>query len=246
VLAHYFEAAGLPTVCISLVRLHSEKIKSPRTLWVPFELGRPLGAPGDATFQHRVLTQALGLLERSDVPILKDFPEDAPVSSSAEEEGWACPINLPAPPRPFDADADVLDEIEFLQSWHDLAVQKRGRTATGSAQLTIEETVRFVAAWARGEHPESPVEGMSIVDQLRLCSEDLRAFYAEAATAQPGKNGLEADSSEIANWFWSETRGGNLLLTLAETCRQSDDNMITALGNFLLVPYDQNHRESLK
>lgn len=213
---------------------------------MPFELGRPLGAPNDADFQHRVISQALGLLERNDVPVLEDFPEDAPSTSTAEDEGWACPINLPAPPKPIDADADILDEIEFLRSWHDLATEKRGRTATGSSQLTIEDTVRFLAAWARGEAPDSTVEGMSVVDQLRLCSEDIKAYYAEAATAQPGKNGLDADSSEIADWFWSDTQGGNLLLTLAETCRQSDDDMIAVVGNFLLVPYDHSHREALK
>ena len=46
-LAHFFEEEGLPTTQISLIRLHTEITKPPRALWVSFELGRPLGVPGD-------------------------------------------------------------------------------------------------------------------------------------------------------------------------------------------------------
>ena len=38
-----------------------------------FPLGRPLGKPGDAAFQHRVLQQAFNLLE-ADEPIFEHFP----------------------------------------------------------------------------------------------------------------------------------------------------------------------------
>ncbi len=61
-LAHFFEEEGVPTTQISLVRLHTERINPPRALWVPFELGRPLGIPDDPTFQKRVLLAALKLL----------------------------------------------------------------------------------------------------------------------------------------------------------------------------------------
>ena len=54
-MAHYIEEEGLATTQISLVRLHTEKIKPPRALWVPYELGRPLGQPNDPEFQKRVL-----------------------------------------------------------------------------------------------------------------------------------------------------------------------------------------------
>ena len=49
-LAHYFEGAGIPTVVIALIPQHAERIKPPRTLAVPFILGRPFGSPGDADF----------------------------------------------------------------------------------------------------------------------------------------------------------------------------------------------------
>ena len=59
-LGHYLESEGLATAGLSLVRLHSEKIRPPRALWVPFELGRPLGVPNDAAFQTRVLRALIG------------------------------------------------------------------------------------------------------------------------------------------------------------------------------------------
>ena len=69
-LAHYLEAEGVPAVAISLIRLHTEKVRPPRALWVPFELGRPLGAPNDQAFQTRVIAAALGLLEAASGPVV--------------------------------------------------------------------------------------------------------------------------------------------------------------------------------
>ena len=57
----------MPTVLIGLVPQHVDRMRPPRALLVPFELGRPLGAPGDPAFQHRVLDAALQLAQRSDV-----------------------------------------------------------------------------------------------------------------------------------------------------------------------------------
>jgi len=246
VLGYYFEAAGIPTTQISLVREHSVMIKPPRALWVSFELGRPLGIPNDAPFQTRVIEAALSLLDRTDGPVLEDYPEDVPASiATSEEDGWACPISLPSPPKAVDQDSDILDEIEFLKSWHDLAADRRGGTTLRSSRVTTEDAARFLAAWARGETPDSPVEGFSTVDMLRLASEDLKAYYAEAATAQPAHNGRDATSVQISDWFWGETQGGNLLLKLASVCKQSDDRLIKIIGSALIVPYHQSHRQAV-
>jgi len=64
------EARGTPTVAIGLVRPQMERTRPPRGLWTPFQLGRPLGEPGDPEFQRRVLMRALGLLERRDGPVV--------------------------------------------------------------------------------------------------------------------------------------------------------------------------------
>ena len=63
------------------MRENTERMQLPRFLWVPFELGRPFGAPNEPDFQRRVLRAALALLERDDGPvILEDFPDEASLS----------------------------------------------------------------------------------------------------------------------------------------------------------------------
>ena len=67
------ERAGIATVSISLLREVTSLFKPPRSLFVPFPMGYPLGAPHDPDLQHRVIAAALALLERDDVPVLEEF-----------------------------------------------------------------------------------------------------------------------------------------------------------------------------
>jgi hypothetical protein len=59
----------LATTQISLIKEHTLQVKPPRALWVPFELGRPLGVPNDAAWQTRVLQSALELIEVPEGPV---------------------------------------------------------------------------------------------------------------------------------------------------------------------------------
>lgn len=67
------ERAGITTVSLSLLREVAAVIKPPRTLFVPFPMGFPLGEPNNAELQHRVIAAALALLPRIDVPVLAEF-----------------------------------------------------------------------------------------------------------------------------------------------------------------------------
>jgi len=97
-LAHYMEDEGVATAGISLVRDNTERLRPPRFLWVPFELGRPFGAPDEPAFQIRVLRATLALLERQDgPPILDDFPDEVPGAAPMDMTGWTCPVPLSAP-----------------------------------------------------------------------------------------------------------------------------------------------------
>ena len=60
-LARVLEANGIATTSISLVREHSEKVKPPRALFVPFPFGHALGRANAPELQHRVLRAALFL-----------------------------------------------------------------------------------------------------------------------------------------------------------------------------------------
>jgi hypothetical protein len=68
------ESTGIPTVSISLLKEVALKVGAPRTLWVPFPMGYPLGEPHRPEVQQHVLLAALDLLlRRSSSPILEDY-----------------------------------------------------------------------------------------------------------------------------------------------------------------------------
>lgn len=71
-IAAEIERAGIPTVCLMLLREVAEKVRPPRSLVVPFAHGYTLGAPHDAEGQKTIMRQALRLLERSDVPVIEN------------------------------------------------------------------------------------------------------------------------------------------------------------------------------
>jgi len=220
VLAHYFEEDGLQTTLISLVREHSEQIRSPRAVWVPSDFGRPLGIPGDANFQRRVVLATLGLLDAREGPGLVDYREEAPLAD--EQTGWACPVNL-APPVEVDDRGALLialdAELAKLTPWYDLALDKKGSTTVGSSTLAIAEIPAFITAFLEGERPANPRPEVPLGDMLVFACDDLRAYYLEAVSAQPGR----AAGTEIVDWFWDETAASRVLWALRSHCRDSPD-----------------------
>lgn len=66
------EAAGIPTVSISLLREVTEKVKPPRVLFVDRPLGFPLGYPDEPVVQREILRQALALLPEMKLPVWRD------------------------------------------------------------------------------------------------------------------------------------------------------------------------------
>ena len=62
------EAAGIPTISISLSKEVTRKVAPPRAVYTGFPLGHPLGFPGQPSLQMRILHQTLGFLETIDTP----------------------------------------------------------------------------------------------------------------------------------------------------------------------------------
>lgn len=236
-LAHFFEDEGLPTTEISLIRLHTERTKPPRALWVPFELGRPLGLPNDPAFQKRVLMAALRLLEAPTGPVIEDYPEDAPVSAG-QVTTLSCPVSF-AQPEMDTSETDQLcaafkREMLSLRPWYDLVVEKHGRTTAGTSGIDVDALGDFVCSFLGDGEPESPLAGVAVAYVLKLAAEDLKAYYMEGITAQPGQ---EFASSEIlADWFWSETMAGEVLQAIRGTRGKSEDGLMRIVGGALLVP----------
>lgn len=233
-LAHYLEDEGVPTTQISLVREHTVRMRPPRALWVPFELGRPMGTPDEPAFQRRVLQAALVLLEAESGPVLADFPEEAPEGGVVE--GWACPVSF-APPAGTTRDLKtrLIEEIAQLKPWHDLWRERRGRSTVGASGLDVETAAAYVAGFLDQTLPESPCPELSTAELLKLALEDLKAFYLEAAMAQPGTG----SSGALADWLWGETVAGELMLALRSPLEEHPDRHIAVIAQRLLVPQTQ-------
>lgn len=244
-LAHYLEEGGIATTQISLVRPHTETIRPPRALWVPFELGRPFGAPDEPEFQRRVILAALSLLEREDGPILEDFREDAP-GPGADGSGWVCPVALGAPPE-IDTEPDSLaaamaTEMHRLRPWYDTGLEARGgRTTVGVSQLEINALAPFIAKFLEHPWPENPRQDVRLIDTLKYAVEDLKSFYLESAAAQPGGR---AGSVELDNWFWDETVAARVLFALRAALMAGNDDYAARVGDRTLIPAAQRERKS--
>jgi hypothetical protein len=236
------EDEGMSTAGISLIRPHTETIKPPRALWVPFQLGRPLGPPDDAPFQKRVLIALLKLLEAPHGPVLEDFSEDEPESD--EITVLACPVNFARAAGDSDDSDEMLTafrrEMTAMRPWYDMAVTKRQRTTVGVSGIALEDLAGFIYAFVRGEPPENPRDDIPLANTLKLAVEDLKSYYNEGVTAQPGQE--RASSKVLQEWFWEETVGGKILLALKRVLETSDDDTTKMMGSHFIAPGDVARR----
>ena len=74
-MAAELERRGVATLAIQLLREVALRVRPPRALFVPYLHGYPLGQPGAAASQRRVMETALRLLETPFLvpPVLVDF-----------------------------------------------------------------------------------------------------------------------------------------------------------------------------
>lgn len=62
------ERTGIPTIGISIVREYTEKVKPPRSVYLKWPFGHPLGEPFHVAQQRAVMDKALGALKGIQVP----------------------------------------------------------------------------------------------------------------------------------------------------------------------------------
>ena len=223
-LARVFEAAGLVTVCIAMVREHAEKVKPPRALFVPYPFGFALGKPNDPKLQHRIVAAAFELVDKPQGPALEDFPEDEVPDNLPQSSGVA---------RSSARDTnDAADEIAGLRSFYERWVDEHdGRTAVGLSgvpQRRWRGLVRFLEAYTRGEDvdmKERPAH-VALPQFIRYCIDDLKAFYYEARMVQKPA----MSEPDLHTWFWGETVMGQLIPAVGEHMQASDDPAAKAVA----------------
>jgi hypothetical protein len=242
-LAHYLEEKGVPTSQISLIREHTEAIRPPRALWVPFELGRPLGRPLDTALQRRVVLAALGLFKAAQGPLIADFTDEGASSNENEDLEpvvWACPVNF-TPADKDEGDPEKLIsalryEVAELRSWYDLGLEKSGRTAVSNFEP--DSASGLLAGYVLGDPPDIADVNLPLALALRLAAQDLKAFYFEATIARPGA--ALPGSNEFNRWFWNDTAAARILKAVKEKCLNEKDEALRMTGAHLLIPLEQS------
>ncbi|HEV2187689.1 MAG TPA: hypothetical protein VGR70_10815 [Stellaceae bacterium] len=220
-LGHYLEEERIASVAIALVRPQAENTRPPRALWVPFELGRPIGPPSDPAFQKRVIVTALGMLVEGGGPVrIADFPDDDP--REAADPTWKPPSGS-APAEAFEGEMRALAPL-YAQS-----CTERVRSTVGLSGLPPAEFGAYVAAWLRGDSPASPIEGMSPLLALRFAIDDLKAYALEAAIAGRAR----PSSQQLGDWLWNRSATGAAIRTLRERLIAGDERQQAVAAFFV-------------
>jgi D-proline reductase (dithiol) PrdB len=208
VLAHVLEAHGIATVALVSVGRLAERMRPPRALYCEFPLGRPLGLPGDAQYQHDVLRAAFALLAAGGGPVLETWPE----AIGCEDHPLACAL----PQRTDRSLPEAVDEVRGLRDPYEAYRRTHGRTSVGlgvAPDRVEEAAAAFVriadgTPWREAGLPANPV----------ACALDLRSYYEEAALALvddvPGPGAAEA-------WFYGTTATGTALHAARHRMREA-------------------------
>jgi hypothetical protein len=199
-LAHVLEEHGLATVVLMSVRSVAERMRPPRALYCEFPLGRPLGVPNDADFQHDVLRRAFALLGAPAGPVL----ETHPTVIELDTQPLACSL-----PARFDPDLPAaVDEAQALHAAYSRSVKERGgRTSVGRV-VTAEAIPSVLAAFDRIANGTEWTDAGLPADPVQ-CAHDVRTYYEEAALA------LDAAASAPGRaeaWFYEVTEAGRTVL----------------------------------
>jgi len=218
VLARIIEAAGISTVSLSLVREHTEKIKPPRALYVPFPFGLAVGHPKNATQQRAVLEAAFGMLDAPAGPVLIDFPAD----DERDEPG--SPLQA-SEVTPSASALGLADEVTAMRRYWETWEEREGRTSVGVARVNPQRfrgVVRFLETIERGEADADTNErppDIARADFIRLAITDLKAMYTEARlVTHPHES-----SDERQRWLLGETALGPFTRRLADVMNASPD-----------------------
>lgn len=196
-------------------------------------LGRPFGVPNDAAFQRKVLIAALQLFERESGPVLEDFPQDAPHQKlSSPPENLVCPVSFPRMQAEGTLAEKLADEVSQLQAWHAVAVKHRGRTTLGVTGMPPLQIVDYLSAWLDNQPPQPFRKDISPGDALKQACDELKAFYLEAKSVQPGQH----SAASILEWFWMETALAQAIVQIRAIAANSTEPSAKAVAVMSLIP----------
>lgn len=188
-------AASIAPAVLSLVRAHTEKAAPPRALYCDFPFGRPLGRPGDPSFQRGVMEKMFALLAEQGRPVHVDY-------ATAIPDQWGTPtdINLSVPPsalHPALAEIAVLREL--FERWpgdgwaEPLPLPWDGHMIQEAISGFIG--IAMGIPWEKTGLPAHPTDSALAI-----------RCYAEAAVLQ-SLAGIPPARS-VARWFYERSQAG--------------------------------------
>jgi hypothetical protein len=200
VLGHVFEAAGIATVALGSIRNQIFRTAPPRGLFCDFPLGRPLGKPTDAAFQHRVLGHAFRLITDATSPVVEEFAE------SIHDDGESA-VSCPVPPRHDASLPAAVDEARGLRPAFDRAVAKFGGGAGVDRVVAVDAIPDALGAFVRIADGVSWKEA-GIPGPPNRVAADIRGYYETAALAL-----IEHTPAawETTRWFLEYTEAGRTI-----------------------------------
>ena len=210
-LSHVFEAAGLVTVALGAIRNQIFRTAPPRGLFCDFPLGRPLGKPGDADFQHRVLAHAFALVESATAPVVEEFAEIIVDDDSA--------VSCPIPPRHDPSLPPAVDEARGLRAAFDRSVASFGSGAAADRAVSPDGVADAVAAFVRVADGV-PWKEAGLPGVPARVAQDIRGYYETAALSMvqhtPG-------AWETTRWFIHHTEAGRTIKAAQAAMRDAGE-----------------------
>lgn len=219
-LAHVLEEHGLATVALGIVEQQLVSTGPPRGLFVDFPLGRPLGKPGDADFQRRVIDHAFSLLAATE-PVVETFDE------AIVDQGEVLSCALPPTDDP-DAHPAVAEARGLRAAYNRTVARHDGRLGTyrtigpDDVPAAIESFVRVAEGtpWKEAGIPGIPAR----------VTMDIRGYYEAAAMSltdhTPG-------AFEATRWFLRETEAGKAIIAAREQMKA--DGVKQPIWQFLIT-----------
>ena len=108
VLARWIEAAGIPTVVVTMMPAVAEERRAPRIVGVEFPFGHAFGLPGDGAMHRRVLELGLRVLAgASGFGTRVDLDVEWPVPLREAYRSWQPAEPSPIVKKLLEARADV-------------------------------------------------------------------------------------------------------------------------------------------
>jgi hypothetical protein len=210
VLGHVFESAALATVVLGSIRNQIVRTAPPRGLFCDFPLGRPLGRPADAEFQHRVLAHAFRLVTDAVVPVVEEFAEVIVDDGSSA-------VSCPVPPRHDASLPAAVDEARGLRPAFDRAVAKFGGGVGVDRAVAVDDIPDAVAAFVRIAGG-MPWKDAGIPGPPNRVAQDIRSYYEAAALVL-----IEHTPAawETTRWFLEHTEAGRTIHAARNAMRDS-------------------------